>query len=433
MSEEMVEPLTIINSKLDALPTTAVARCCTRSDYSEFLTDIRIDAGRIFVVSGASGYVALKGSLDLYSAEQLASMAESIRKRQDLFELNMINTQAPHAVSAVKLPGGAQTGYLVYIRPIDSLELIKRIERIRLEYELATLILLSVVTGVCIWLALRPIRQLKSQISGISWMDLSNAGLSVDKQPLEVRPLLTEFNEMLQRLNQAAENQRLFSAALSHEFRTPATVVSGFIQTVLNKPGSLDRSQIRALEIANNETLRMTRMLSDLLDLSRSDSNQLAIRKKPFYPAHCISEVVTQAQQIYDNEFAIDYSGCDSALAMGDSDRFRQCLSNVIENATKYSPPGSLITLRMLAHEQEVIVSVTDVGQGISTEQQERIFLRFQRAEGSVARSGMHSSGLGLAVVKMLMEAMDGCVEVESEPTRGSCFRLRLAAVGFRS
>jgi signal transduction histidine kinase len=428
MSGEIVIALTAINKRLDTLSGQEAAKCCNRKDFRSFLSEVDIEEGRIFLIAGASGYEAVKGSLYLYSAEQLIGMADSVRKTKKLFELNALNAKAPTAVTAVKLPGGKQTGHLVYIRPVDNLELLQRFEKIGLEHELINMLLLSSIVGCGIWLALRPIRNLKRQMAATKWNGLNDADIPVMNQPTEVRPLLIEFNQMLKRMRQASENQRIFAAALSHEFRTPATVVSGFIQSVLNKPDRLSQEQVKALEIANSETLRMTRLLSDLLDLSRADNNQIQVKRKPFDLTPCLEEVIDNSQRLYGNRFLYENDLAGSMFVTGDPDRLKQCLGNIIENASKYSPPESVITIGMRREAREIMISVSDAGEGIPTNQQQRIFERFQRAEGANARTGTSSSGLGLAVVKMFMEAMDGTVGVESEVGKGSRFSLRLPA-----
>ena len=428
MIEEMVIPLTVINKRLDQLTGQEAALCCKRKDFRNFLSEINIAEGKVFLIAGATGYEAVKGSLYLYSAEQLISMADSVIKTPNLFELNGLTTNSPNAVAAVKLPGGAQTGHLVYIRPIDNLSLITALNEILLEYQLITVLLISCFIGWGIWLILRQIRVFKKLVAKISWNNLNNAEISIIDQPIEFIPLLNEFNRMLKRMSQSSDNQRIFAAALSHEFRTPATVISGFIQSVLNKPDSLNPEQIKALEIANSETLRLTRLLSDLLDLSRADNNQLQVKSQVFDLSTCIAEVIGHCQILYDNKFLCQYDKSESLFATGDSDRLKQCLANIISNASKYSPPGSLITIDMKQQGHEIEISVVDVGEGIARDQQSRVFQRFKRADGAKARSGTTSSGLGLAIVKMLMEAMHGSVEVYSELGKGSCFRLRLPA-----
>ena len=111
---------------------------------------------------------------------------------------------------------------------------------------------------------------------------------------------------------------------------------------------------------------------------------------------------------------------------IGDSDRLIQCLKNLIGNAVKYSELRSEIALEINAQDDSVLFTVKDHGQGIPVDQQERIFERFQRADGVTLRRGDSSSGLGLSIVKMLMEGMGGSVRVQSEIGVGSRFILTL-------
>ena len=112
--------------------------------------------------------------------------------------------------------------------------------------------------------------------------------------------------------------------------------------------------------------------------------------------------------------------------AIGDHDRLVQCLENLIGNAVKYSEPDRPIALDLQVDNLEVAVTVVDQGQGIANDQLERIFERFQRAEGVTLRQGQSSSGLGLSIVKMLVDGMGGSIAVHSVPGEGSRFTIRL-------
>ena len=115
--------------------------------------------------------------------------------------------------------------------------------------------------------------------------------------------------------------------------------------------------------------------------------------------------------------------------ADGDSDRLAQCLGNLIGNAVKYSEPNGSVAIDLKVQDDLVLISVIDHGQGIPENQHARIFERFQRAEGVSLRRGDSSSGLGLSIVKMLMEGMGGHVSIESQVGVGSSFILTLRHV----
>ena len=160
----------------------------------------------------------------------------------------------------------------------------------------------------------------------------------------------------------ASSNQKQFASTISHEFRTPLTVVSGFIQSVLNRSTDLSDVHRDALTVANHETLRLNRMLSDLLDLSRADNHQLTIRQEPFEVTAACRQALKLARAAFDNPIADGLDDVPELLSIGDPDRLVQCLENLIGNAVKYSEPGSPIDLEVETKGSEVAISVVDQG-----------------------------------------------------------------------
>ena len=132
------------------------------------------------------------------------------------------------------------------------------------------------------------------------------------------------------------------------------------------------------------------------------------------------------ARAAHSNPIGDNLTELDNLTVIGDPDRLVQCIGNLIGNAAKYSPPQAPITLQVNTTPLHVVISVQDQGQGIPTNQLERIFERFTRAEGVALPKGQSSSGLGLSIVKMLIEAMGGTVSVESTVGEGSAFNLKL-------
>ena len=168
-------------------------------------------------------------------------------------------------------------------------------------------------------------------------------------------------------------------------------------------------------------------MLSDLLDLIRAESNQLQILRESFESMASANEVVKLARKAYPARMIVRESELSvSLLAIGDSDRLIQCLSNLIENAVKYSDSDSEVVLRINATAEKVIFNVVDHGQGIPEDQHQLIFDRFKRAQGVNLRRGESSSGLGLSIVKMFVLGMGGEVSVQSTVGKGSCFSIAL-------
>lgn len=275
-----------------------------------------------------------------------------------------------------------------------------------------------------------PLDQLNLATADLNADNLSNTRLHLDQAPAEVIQLQDTFNSLVERLALSWSRQRQFAAVISHEFRTPMTVISGFIQSVLNRShGKLASQQRTSLEIANSEILRLNRMLSDLLDLSRADNQQLSIRREPFDLLPNLEQSLKLAQAAYGNPISNNLEDVPFLEARGDSDRLIQCVGNLIGNAVKYSGDDAPIDLHVAYDDLQVVISIVDRGQGIPDDQQERIFQRFTRAEGVVLPRGQSSTGLGLSIVKMLMERMGGSVKVKSKSGEGSSFSLYLPRV----
>jgi len=297
---------------------------------------------------------------------------------------------------------------------------------IKLWSELVLMLLLVLAFLVSLRIIFNPVRQIQAELSEVELNRLDVASLSTLDRPQEFQPILMEFNRMVERLNVAALNQKQFASTISHEFRTPMTVISGFIQTVLNREPQLKPQFREALTVANREVLRLNRMLSDLLDLSRADNNQLRILRQPFDVIASCQDALRLAREAYANPLDAEFESTESLWVVGDADRMVQCLGNLIGNAVKYSPENSEIRLLVRRQPDGVAVSVRDQGQGIAEDQLGLIFERFQRAAGVVLRRGESSSGLGLSIVKMLVQGMGGTISVTSTVGEGSCFTICL-------
>ena len=167
-------------------------------------------------------------------------------------------------------------------------------------------------------------------------------------------------------------------------------------------------------------------MLSDLLDLSRADNHQLKILNEPFPVQLSCYQTLKLARAAYTNKISDNLDSTEEVFAVGDPDRLVQCLENLIGNAAKYSDLDTPIALELGINHEYIEVSIIDSGQGIPADEQDLIFERFKRAGGVVLRKGQTSSGLGLSIVKMLVEGMGGEIFVLSEVGNGSKFTIKL-------
>jgi signal transduction histidine kinase len=288
------------------------------------------------------------------------------------------------------------------------------------------------LTLLAIWLMTRriiqPLQDLNHLAGSITCASLGTRRLAEIPAPLEVRQLANGYNTLLDRMALAWENQREFVSAVSHELRNPLTIISGYLQRLQRQGGQLDPDQQRTLTKAAAETQRMTRMLHDLLDLSRSDSSRLQLVLQPVAVDQVLLTTCDLARSQLKRPLELQLpasAGERSIEALAEADRLQQVILNLIENADKYSFPDQPILVQLEDdHDDGLTITVSDRGIGIPPEDLPRIFDRFHRAANTADQK--RGSGLGLSVVKLLVEAMGGRIGVDSQLGEGSRFQIHL-------
>ena len=272
----------------------------------------------------------------------------------------------------------------------------------------------------------QPLDQLNAATSQVTADTLANAKLQLDQGPIEVMQLSRTYNSLLERLAQSWSQQRQFVSAVSHELRTPLTIVQGYLHRTIKRANNLSPEQVKGLQTAEEESIRMRRLLDDLLDLSRSDSGKLSIANEPVRLTDQLEQVADLARNTLNRPLLLelpDDPRARDAMAHADPPRLRQVLLDLIENADKYSPENTPIRLVLRHATDASLVDVIDQGIGIPEQELDQVFQRFQRASNAPAKTG---SGLGLSVVKLLVEGMGGSIEVHSRLGEGSCFTVIL-------
>ncbi|WP_067327245.1 HAMP domain-containing sensor histidine kinase [Synechococcus sp. MIT S9504] len=270
----------------------------------------------------------------------------------------------------------------------------------------------------------RPLQELSSRSAELTAEGLQTAALPVPRGPQELSQLTRTYNALTERLAQSWSQQRQFVSAVSHELQAPLTLVSGSLKRVIRKAPQLEAQLVQRLHDAEEETIGMQQLLNDLLDLSRSDSGRLQVKQEPVDLRPLLEEVVRAQGSALARELTLELPAEGSSImALGDAARLRQVLLNLIENAHKYSPPEQPIQLHLRSGINNLTLEVEDRGIGIPLQDLAYVFDRFHRGANTTGQSG---SGVGLSVVKLLLEAMGGSIKVRSEPGMGSCFRIQL-------
>jgi signal transduction histidine kinase len=296
-------------------------------------------------------------------------------------------------------------------------------------------LLLSAVMGALLaQRALSPIHAITRTAVQITRADDLSRRIPHLGPPDEVGQLAGAFNEMLERLERIFRAQQRFVADVSHELRTPLTTIRGNID-LLRRMGGADLASLNAIQ---DETNRMVRLVGDLLMLARADAGHLPIANEPVEIDVVLIEVAQQARVLAGERLAIDVECPPSEYAeplivLGDSDRIRQLLLNLADNAIKHTPDGGRVSLCLNQNEGWVRLTVSDDGAGIPPEDLPHIFGRFYRAEKSRWRKPSTNqdspgigAGLGLSIARWIAQAHNGRIEVQSELGKGSAFHVWL-------
>ena len=230
----------------------------------------------------------------------------------------------------------------------------------------------------------------------------------------ELGELAATFERMRQRLAQLEHARREFIANASHELRTPLFSLGGFLELMSEE--ELDpKTQAEFIATMREQVERLTKLATDLLDLSRLDAGRMRVEQEPVDLADLADTLREEFRAIAlsaGHELTVEDSG--AALALGDEERVLQIGRILVENALLHTPPGTPVRLRTARRNASALLTVEDDGPGIPAEHAEHVFDRFYRVEGAIA-SG---SGLGLAIARELAELMGGAVELHLIPGR---------------
>lgn len=275
-----------------------------------------------------------------------------------------------------------------------------------------------------------PIETLCAQLQQVSSPSNAAIVLAETEQPRELQPIAAAFNAMQQRLAAAWEQERTFTDGAAHELRTPITLILGQAQSLLRQP--LPERQQRSVQAISNEAAHMAHLVSDLLNLARQDSGRLQLRYQPLDPEAVLLEAFDHLRPLAPTRLRLAPASAEPLPPVkGDRERLVQCLTALVDNALAYAPNGA-VELAVSYQEGEVIWHVKDRGPGVAPDEREMIFERFARGSAAVvtAESGhRRGSGLGLALVRLLMEAMGGRVVAADRTGGGADFQLRLSMV----
>jgi signal transduction histidine kinase len=228
------------------------------------------------------------------------------------------------------------------------------------------------------------------------------------------------------RFRQAEELKSTFVSVVSHELKTPVALIKGYAETLRREDADWDRETVQeSLGVIAEEADHLTHLIDSLLEASRIQAGGLKLEPTDVYLPRVAEKVIDGFQTQTDvHTFELDFPPDFPAL-WGDPERLKEVLANLVSNAVKYSPDGGTVWVGGRADQAGATIYVADQGIGIPPEEQNRIFERFHRVETGLHRR-TEGAGLGLYLVKAIVEAHGGRVWVESAPGRGSIFMFTL-------
>lgn len=336
----------------------------------------------------------------------------------------------PAFLVAAKIPRGGGGEMLTYQVALDSSHVAERLKAYRINL-MVVVAGASAATALLGWAitrrGLRPLKEITATAQRITATGLDEH-VGGNAWPKELALLAVEFDRMLARLRESFERLSQFTADAAHEFRTPLNNLLGGTSLALARPRSAD--DYRSLLEANVEEYhRMTHMMDSLLFLARADNAQTTAKKEKINVSNAVEEVIDFFSALAE-ERGIDFKFACSGSIMADPTLLRMALTNLVSNALRHSPQGTTVTLAAEERPGGMLISVRDEGAGIAAEHLLRVFDRFYRAEES--RTNLSETigglGLGLALVKTIMNLHGGTAAVESTPGRGTTFLLQFPA-----
>ncbi len=314
-----------------------------------------------------------------------------------------------------------KTAYIVQVAsPLNSF----RTAMNRLKLILFFLLPITVITaGVFAgkFLASITLKPLKNMIETARQITAENMGLriSVPESKDEIRELAETFNDMLGKIQHVLISQRQFVQDISHELRTPMTIMRGELEVALKRRRTPEEYQ-SILASSLDETKKIGKLLEDLLSLARFDTSSAALAREAEDISSVIKEIVDDMRHLAQPKgIEIDLISTAGLMLSIDKPKIMRCFINIIDNAIKYTPENGRIAVRVAQENQSVVIVISDTGIGIPETDLPHIFNRFYQVDKSRSSQGF---GLGLSIARSVIEAHGGSITVQSTENRGTSF-----------
>lgn len=286
-------------------------------------------------------------------------------------------------------------------------------------------VLLSLLGGVVTYFisghALRPIREFSDKIEEVQAQNLSDSRIE-ENNIKELNQLGISYNKMLERLSEAFEIQRQFTANAAHELRTPLALmqVQLDLYNSASHPGN-DADTLQTLKMVTEQNDKLNRMVKTLLDMSEL---QTVGRDDKIVLDAIVEEVLADLEPLAQEKNIKLIGKCEDATMIGSDILIYRLVYNLVENAIKYNHPLGQVTVTAYQRKKHVYLSVEDTGSGIPKELRERVFEPFFRVDKSRSRE-LGGVGLGLALVREIVRVHDGSICIKSGKTGGTIFEVK--------
>ena len=273
--------------------------------------------------------------------------------------------------------------------------------------------------------AFLPIEEIRRTAETIGAGGDLSARIPTERTQGEIRQLAETFNEMFGRLETSFEHERQFTSDASHELRTPVAVITSQAEYSL-LPDATPEEQHEGLEVILEQARKMSALISQLLMRARADNGTQQLTMAPVDLSLLASMTAEQCREAAARrQIRLDCEIAPGIMTEGDQASLVRVFLNLLENAIQYGRPGGFVKLTLAVQNDFAVCSIADDGIGIARENLERIWQRFYRVDPS-RNPGGSNTGLGLSLVKWIIEAHHGTIEAESGLGKGSCFTFRL-------
>ena len=278
----------------------------------------------------------------------------------------------------------------------------------------------GVVTYYIVGHALKPLKKFSDKIEEVQAQNLSDSRIE-ENEVKELNQLSVSYNKMLERLSEAFEVQRQFTANAAHELRTPLALmqVQLDLYNSTEHPGN-DECTGHTIAMITEQNERLSKMVKTLLDMSEL---RITVRDEKIMVDALVEEVLEDLEPLAAEKNVELIGKCNPVTMTGSDILIYRLVYNLVENAIKYNHPEGKVTVTACQKEKKVILSVADTGSGIPGELRERVFEPFFRVDKSRSRE-LGGVGLGLALVHEIVKAHDGSISIKNNPSGGTVFEV---------